>query len=116
MNILLVINTPGGSKEENTIAVVPLEKLDGIHLDAIDGKMVNVDFDDADDRDPTPHWEEEITSLYKRLGLESQTGWENDMETKQKIAVPVLPTDLAEYVNPKMPVTIDRVVQIGWAV
>lgn len=111
MNILLVINTPGGSKEENTIALVPAEKLEGISLDAIDGKIVN-----ADEAEVGETWDDQIIQLYKRLGLEEQTGWEDCEETKLKKAVPILPIDLAEYMNPEMPITVDRVVQIGWAV
>jgi hypothetical protein len=139
MNILLVINTPGGAREDSGIAVIPADKLLDINLNAIDGKMVNIDvFDAVDDQEQLNEakkipanelsveqilefallgydWEKDITNLYKRLGLETQTGWENDMETKDRKAVPILPTDLAEYMNPEMPVTIHRVVQIGWA-
>ena len=116
MSILLVISTPGGSKEENTIALIPADKLDEYDLDLIDGFMVNADDIDPNNKEASDNATGQIINLYKRLGIERQSGWENDVETNGKVAVPILPTDLAEYLNPQTPMLVHRVVKIGWAV
>jgi len=74
--------------------LVPLEKLNGVDLDLINNKIVNVD-DDVDQE-----WMDVITDLYKRFGLEETS----------------LNVDLKQYLNPKLPFTVDKVIKIGWAV
>lgn len=95
-NVLLVITTPGGDGN-NCCALIPEDRLEGINLNQIDNKIVNVDDDEKNE------WIDQIVTLYKRLGLENQK--EN-----------VVPVDLAEYLNPQPPFTVSKIVYIGWAV
>ena len=94
MNILFIIHSPGGSTEDNTIALVPSDLLT-VNLERIHNKIVNVDKDDDED-----YWTEQIIMLYKRFGLE-----------KSKVTA-----DLIKYLNPRSPFIVDKVVFIGWSI
>lgn len=94
-NVLLVIITPG-DREQNRIALVSSSKLPSYRtLDEMNFKIINEDElpDDTSDA---------IVSLYHRLGLEN--------------VLPENQQDLKEYLDPKPPFTVDKVITFGWAV
>lgn len=93
-NVLIIVETPGGTTTQNTYAVVPAKLLHDIKLYTLNGLILNKD-------DATAKQQEQIINLYKRLGLENgdYTG-----------------TDLAQYVEVAPPFTVDHVLRIGWAV
>jgi hypothetical protein len=93
-----------GYPEFFILALVPLEKLQGIDLDAIDHQILNLE--DYNLPSFAGDW---IMSLYKRLGLEPTVNSATRMLTFNN-------ADLAEFKNPSFPCSVDKVVVFGWAV
>ncbi len=110
-NILCVIHSPGSDHEMN-FALVPADKLEGINLSDLDGKMVN--------NNAEGEIADTIVDLYQRFGLESYKAMSEDEIAKYKEIHPnwkpvrQVPVDLDKYLDITPPFFVDEVVHFGW--
>lgn len=105
MNVLIVIETPGGQRKDQRLALVNSLLLKDYDLDKIDGNIVNVD-------DVKEKYANQIVELYKRFGLEERVEEKWEVWRKPK----KVPVDLVDCLDPVFPVQVDKVIRIGWAV
>lgn len=93
MNILLNLVSPGlGNCSQ--LLLVPRPKLEGINLDAINGIEVQ-------QKDTTDEIRDTICNLFCRAGLDNEGLGEQDLK---------------QYLNPKPPFIVDRVVTCYFSV